>query len=158
MNKVITPKEAIDISSKLHEEDKIIVLTGGCFDVLHFGHISFLKKAKNIGDILFLLLESDQSVKIKKGNERPVNNQKNRASNLAKYKFVDYVIMLPKLEKNEEYDRLVTQIRPDIIASTKNDPNSVHKRRQAKLVGAEYKEVIERILNLSTTSLLKGKS
>ncbi|KKP96200.1 MAG: hypothetical protein A2152_00320 [Candidatus Levybacteria bacterium RBG_16_35_6] len=158
MNKVITPKEAIDISSKLRSEDKIIVLTGGCFDVLHFGHISFLKNAKNIGDKIFLLLESDGSVKIKKGKDRPVNNQKNRANNLARYKFVDYVIMLPKLEKNEEYDRLVTQIRPDVIASTKNDPNSAHKRRQAKLVGAEYKEVIERISNLSTTSLLKGKS
>ena len=158
MNKVITPKEAVNISSKLRREDKIIVLAGGCFDVLHFGHISFLKKAKNIGDKLFLLLESDESVKIKKGKDRPVNNQKNRANNLAKLKFVDYVIMLPKLEKNEEYDRLVTQIRPDVIASTKNDPNSVHKRRQAKLVEAIYIEVIRRLSNLSTTSLLKGKS
>lgn len=155
--KILTPAESIQIAKQVKLEGKKIILVGGCFDILHFGHISFLKKAKKTGDTLFVLLEGDESVKRKKGSNRPINKQTIRTLNLKKLYFIDYIILLPLMTKNEEYDRLVTQIKPDIIASTENDPNSAHKRRQAELVGGKYIEVIKRIPHFSTSSAIKEK-
>ncbi|MBI2420559.1 MAG: adenylyltransferase/cytidyltransferase family protein [Candidatus Levybacteria bacterium] len=157
MNKILNPKQAIDIAKRLNKQNNTIILAGGCFDVLHFGHEEFLKNAKKQADFLFVFLESDESVKIKKGKGRPINSQNLRAKNLAKFSFVDFVILLPLMTKNEEYDRLVTQIEPDIIATTEKDPNSVHSIRQARLIKGKVRNVIKRIPGLSTTNLVNGE-
>lgn len=131
-----------------------IVLVGGCFDVLHPGHIIFLEKAKKAGDRLVVLLESDGKIKKLKGLSRPVHNQKERALVLKALKFVDQVISLPHLETETAYDEYVAKIKPDIIAVTSGDPQNHHKKRSAKLVGAKLKFVTKRIGNHSTTKLL----
>ena len=127
------------------------VLAGGCFDLLHPGHLSFLKKAKEQGDLLFLLLESDDMIKKSKGNNRPHQDQQIRAENLAQTQIVDYVILLPEEMDNNEYDKLVSLIKPAIIATTKGDPYRYHKERQALLVGGKVVDVIDRISNFSTS-------
>ena len=71
-----------------------VVLAGGCFDIIHLAHIKFLKLAKEKGQFLALLLESDENIKQMKGKDRPVNNQITRAENLSKLGFVDYIILL----------------------------------------------------------------
>ena len=133
---------------------EVVVLVGGCFDVLHPGHIIFLEKAKKAGDRLIVLLESDEKIKKIKGVNRPVHNQKERVLVLEALKFVDKVIQLPYLENEKDYDEIVEKINPDIIATTSADPQIHHKKRTARLVGAKLKYVTKRIGNYSTSKLL----
>lgn len=155
MKKVLTIEEATEISKKLKEQGKTIVLAGGCFDVLHIGHIIFLKNARKYGDFLFVLLESDEKIKEIKGKNRPINDQSDRAEILSSFYFVDYIILLPLFKTNIEYDNLIKAIKPVIIATTKGDKLKFHKKRQAKLVNAKVVEVIKNISNKSTTKLIK---
>lgn len=135
--------------------DKSLVLVGGCFDILHPGHSAFLNTAKKYGDLLIVLLESDQSVKERKGANRPINKASLRAHNLLEETPTNIVITLPFPFVDNDYDNLVTQIKPAIIATTKGDPFISHKVRQAKKVDAKLIEVIERLEDYSTTNTLK---
>ena len=155
MDRVIKTKEAIKISKKLRDRKKSIVLVGGCFDILHLGHIKFLKNSKNLGDMLFVLLENDESVKKLKGKDRPVNNQIERAQILSSLSIVDYVILLPQMKTDRDYDKLITQIKPAFIGATQDDPNISHKIRQAKMIDAKVKIVTKRIKSKSTTKLAR---
>lgn len=155
MNKILTVKEAIKVSKNLKLSGKTVVVSGGCFDMLHIGHIKFLEKAKQQGDYLFILLESDATVEKLKGKGRPINNQKDRASMLAALSYVDYVVILSELKTNNDYDGLVEKINPNIIATTKNDPQAVHNKRQAKKINARVSYVVNRIRNKSTTKLAR---
>lgn len=158
MNKIISSSQAIELSNQLHTQGKTIVLAGGCFDILHTGHIAFLKAAKSQGDTLLVLLESDESVTKRKGKTRPVNSQTTRAQLLTTLPFVDYVIVLQDIFKDKQYDDLVLRVKPAIIATTKNDPYKGHKQRQAKLLGTtKVSEVIKRLPQYSTSDLAKVK-
>jgi glycerol-3-phosphate cytidylyltransferase len=154
MNKILSTKEAITLSAKLHQQGKTIVLTGGCFDILHVGHIAYLEEAKKLGDLLFVFLEDDTRIKKTKGDNRPLNTQEDRAKILAALSVVDYIIMLAPITDNTVYDDLVIQIKPAIIAATQGDPNRHHKERQAKMIGAKVVDVISPIQNKSTTKLI----
>lgn len=142
---------------KLKEEigNKKIVLVGGCFDVIHLGHTTFLEKAKNKGDILIVLLESDENIKKNKGKTRPINSQKNRAILLTKLKIVDYVVRLPKIKNDEEYLKIIKKIRPTIIAVSENDENLINKKYQAKQVGAKIAKVTKLIPHQSTSRIIE---
>ncbi len=153
MNKIIDVEKAEKISKQLQKQNKIVVVSGGCFDILHIGHIRFLEKAKKEGDFLFILLEADSTVKKLKGNNRPINNQKDRASILSAISYVDFVVMLSKMSTNTDYDNLITKIHPNIIATTKNDPQAVHNERQANKINAKVSYVTNRIKNKSTSKL-----
>ncbi len=131
-----------------------IVLSGGCFDILHIGHVRFLSEAKRMGDYLVVLLESDESVKKLKGENRPVFIQRERAEMLSALGSVDLIVLLPMVEGDSDYLNIVTEIKPDIIAVTENDPHIMKKRRQAKEVGAELK-IIPLIKTFSTSELAK---
>jgi cytidyltransferase-like protein len=135
--------------------NKSLVLVGGCFDILHPGHTAFLAEAKKLGDLLIVLLESDQAVKERKGNNRPINNSQVRAKNLLGQTSTNIVITLPFPFVDADYDNLVTQIKPAIIATTKGDPYIDHKARQAKKIDAELIEVIDRLEGHSTTNSLR---
>lgn len=153
--KTINIKRAFTISNKLKRQGKTIVLAGGCFDILHKGHIFFLEEAKRQGDILILFLESDENIKIRKGNDRPINSQKYRSIVLAALSSVDYVIPLEGMTNNQEYDKLIVQIKPDIIALTEGDPGLEQREKQAKMVKAKIR-LIKKIEGKSTTNLIKN--
>ena len=155
MNKIIKIDRVLKISRELKSKGKSIVLVGGCFDILHLGHIKFLKNSKNLGDILFVLLENDESVKKLKGKDRPINNQRQRAQVLSALSTVGYVVLLPQMKTDRDYDKLITQIKPAFIATTENDPNIEHKMRQAKIINAKMKIVAKRIENKSTTKIAR---
>lgn len=155
MDKILNTNQAANIARQLHEEGKTIVLAGGCFDILHEGHLAFLKAAKHQGDVLFILLESDENVKRRKGKGRPINSAKNRAIVLSEVKSVDYVVLLSGVTKDEEYDRIMVKIKPDIVAATHGDPQILRRTKQCKMVGAKLKLVIKKIENKSTTALVK---
>lgn len=151
MAQVLNVDNIPDILQKFKNEK--VVLTGGCFDVLHPGHVIFLQKAKEAGDILVVLLESDEKIKKLKGVNRPVHTQKERAKILSALKVVDYVVLLPSLETEEEYDELIAKLKPDIIAVTKGI-DDYHHKRVSKLVGARFKYVTGIIGDYSTTKIL----
>ena len=103
--------EITELIAELKTKDKKIVFTNGCFDLLHAGHISFLEAAKTFGDTLVLGLNSDQSVKKLKGNERPINSQEDRAYILAALEVVDYVVIF---NEDTPYE-LIKSIKPDTL-------------------------------------------
>lgn len=135
-------------------ENNKVVLVGGCFDLLHYGHISFLKRAKKLGDWLVVLLESDESVKRKKGDARPIHNQEQRKEMLESLSVVDEVISLPPLHGFNDYLALVNKIHPAVIAVTEGDPKITEKQQQADKVLAQL-VVIPKIHTPSTSQLAK---
>jgi FAD synthetase len=131
-----------------------VVLVGGCFDILHYGHIHFLKEAKKLGDYLVVALESDANTKKLKGSSRPIHNQKQRREILESLNFIDQVIELPDVMEDEDYEKLVRTISPDILAVTKGDPMVEKKSAHAKKIGANLIE-IEKVKVPSTTQIAK---
>ena len=93
------------------EQGKKIVFTNGCFDILHRGHVTYLNQARDLGDLLIVGINSDESVKRLKGPERPVNMLEDRAYVLSALKSVDYVI---PFEEDTPLD-LINLIMPDIL-------------------------------------------
>lgn len=110
-NKIIPYSEIAELSQKLHQQEKKIVFTNGCFDILHCGHILYLEKAKALGDILILGLNSDASVKRLKGNNRPIVPEKERALVVAGLESVDYVCIFAQ---DTPYE-LIDLIQPDVL-------------------------------------------
>lgn len=104
-------KDNINFLKKIKEENKKIVFTNGCFDILHVGHVRYLSKAKKLGNILIVGLNSDKSVKKLKGDNRPINIFEDRAMLLSSLRFVDLVIIFE--EKTPE--NLIKKIKPDIL-------------------------------------------
>lgn len=147
----------IDQLDELKNKEEI-VLAGGCFDILHLGHVTFLEKAKKLGKNLVILLESDENIKKLKGKNRPINRQINRAKMLTKLKMVDYVIMLPELKNNQDYTDLIKKISPKIIAVSGQDEKIDDKKQQAKLVGAKIVEVTKRLKKYSTSEIIRFKA
>ena len=91
--------------------EKKIVFTNGCFDILHVGHIRYLRQAAALGDMLVVGLTSDASVRRLKGEDRPVNTEADRAELLASLEFVDYIVVF---EEDTPYE-LIKQIQPDVL-------------------------------------------
>lgn len=135
--------------------DKKSVLIGGCFDLLHFGHLTFLKKAKSKGDILIVALEPDEFIRVKKGR-RSIHNQNQRAEILAAINYVDIVIKLPLLKSDKDYANLVKMIKPAVIAITSADMQFKNKSRQAKEVGAKLEVVSNLIRGFSSQKIIKS--
>lgn len=154
MEHILNASDAHQLSTTLHQQEKKIVLVGGCFDILHVGHIALLEEAKRQSDVLIVMLESDESITEKKGEGRPLHTQLQRAHVLLALEAVDYVILLTPHMTNQEYDTLVKALQPDIIATTQNDPGWKHKKRQADQIHAELVAVTHLIENVSTSRII----
>lgn len=155
MNKIADVNQAIKLAQDLKQKNKTIILVGGCFDILHSGHIKFLNSSKGNADKLFLLLESDENIKKIKGKNRPVNSQNNRASILSSLSSVDLIIPLFGMTKGEDYDKLLHQIKPEYIAITKGDKNIQKRKEQCKKINANLIQ-IEKFDELSSTDYIKN--
>lgn len=99
------------ILDKEKKNNKIVVFTNGCFDILHRGHIRYLRKAKKFGDILVVGLNNDSSVRTIKGSNRPIIPEIERAEILASLNMVDYIVTF---SENTPYD-LIKFLKPDIL-------------------------------------------
>lgn len=136
--------------SKIDISDKKVVFTNGCFDILHLGHLRLLKKASQMGDVLVLGLNTDTSIKILKGEERPINNQNYRSEMLEYFDFIDYIILF----ENETPLELIIKLKPDILVKGgdyKEEEIVGHefiKRNKGKVV------VFDLLEGLSSTSIL----
>jgi rfaE bifunctional protein nucleotidyltransferase chain/domain len=111
LNKIIKPDDISLKIQSLKKNGKKIVFTNGCFDILHAGHVRYLAAAGAEGDILIVGLNSDESVKLIKGNKRPVITQAQRAEVLAALEPVDYVTIF----NEPDPFKLICRIKPDVL-------------------------------------------
>ncbi len=110
-SKLLQADTLLKTVSDLKNSGKIVVFTNGCFDILHAGHVRYLSAAKSLGDALIVGLNSDISVKIIKGEKRPIVSQEQRAEVLAALFCVDYVALFDEPDPLN----LICAIKPDIL-------------------------------------------
>lgn len=132
-------------------EDKKIVFTNGCFDILHRGHVEYLAQAADMGDILVVGLNTDASVSRLKGPLRPVNDEHARAMVLAALRFVDAVVLF---EEDTPYE-LIKTVQPDILVKgTDYKPEDIVGYDIVMARGGEVK-TIELVKGYSTTGIIE---
>lgn len=125
------------------------IFVNGCFDIIHRGHIELFKYAKSLGDLLHVAIDSDERVKQKKGNSRPVNTQQDRLFILQSLKYIDLVYIF---DSDNELVSLIKDIKPDIMIVGSDWKNN-------KIIGSEYARELrffERIEKYSTTKLIQS--
>jgi D-beta-D-heptose 7-phosphate kinase/D-beta-D-heptose 1-phosphate adenosyltransferase len=88
-----------------------IVFTNGCFDIIHTGHTRYLEKARSFGEVLVVAINSDSSVRLIKGEKRPINPEAERSETLAALESVDYVVIF---DEPDPY-RIISELRPDVL-------------------------------------------
>lgn len=110
-NKIVNQSEIRAIVSKKRAENKLIVFTNGCFDILHAGHVNYLTTAAAQGDVLILGLNSDKSVKSIKGDKRPIINQNHRARVVAALACVDHVVIFDEPDP----ESLIKVVNPHVL-------------------------------------------
>jgi D-beta-D-heptose 7-phosphate kinase/D-beta-D-heptose 1-phosphate adenosyltransferase len=111
MNEVKSLEELKTIRENYKKEKKKVVFTNGCFDLIHAGHVDYLSKAKELGDVLIVGLNSDASVKRLKGEMRPILLEAERAFVISNLKPVDYVTIF----EEDTPGRLIAELIPDIL-------------------------------------------
>jgi len=126
-SKIIDPAELADRLRGLRSVGKRVVFTNGCFDILHIGHIRYLSAAKNEGDLLVVGLNSDRSVRLIKGKQRPIVRQDQRSEILASLQVVDYVTLFDEPDPS----KLIQLLKPSILVKGADWP-------QDKIVGADF--------------------
>ena len=151
MGQILDRKDIISTTEKLKKENKKIVFTNGCFDILHIGHVRYLKKSASFGDILIVGLNSDNSVKRLKGETRPINNEQDRAELLSELNFVDFVVIF----EEDTPDKLLDEIKPDVY--TKGADYNLETLPEAKTVLKNNGKVefINLVEGKSTTNVIK---
>jgi rfaE bifunctional protein nucleotidyltransferase chain/domain len=112
MSKIVHRSEIEAIATEKRAENKQIVFTNGCFDILHAGHVNYLAAAAAQGDLLVLGLNSDQSVKRIKGDKRPVIGENHRAQVVAALACVDYVVIFDEPDP----EALIKMVNPHVLA------------------------------------------
>ena len=112
MNKLTRLDELTEITKRLKKESKRIVFTNGCFDLLHLGHIRYLKEARRRGDILIVGLNSDNSARSLKGKDRPLVKEKDRAEILSALEAVNYIVIFDELTPKNLIDKII----PNVLA------------------------------------------
>jgi rfaE bifunctional protein nucleotidyltransferase chain/domain len=151
LEKVLSLEELLPIREHLKAEGKTLVLTNGHFDVLHVGHVDCLQRAKALGDILIVGLNSDASTRLLKGEKRPIVPQEERAQLLAALQCVDYVIIF----EERTAERLIAALRPEVYA--KGGDWAIEDLPEARAV-TEYGIQVEILLQVpsrSTTEIIE---
>ena len=111
MSRVLNSETLAASINKYRSENKKVVFTNGCFDLLHIGHVTYLEEAKKLGDVLIVGINTDESVKKLKGPTRPIQNENDRSEILAALKSVDHTILFGE----ETPLDLIKQIKPDVL-------------------------------------------
>jgi D-beta-D-heptose 7-phosphate kinase/D-beta-D-heptose 1-phosphate adenosyltransferase len=143
--------EIAAISKNLKNEGARIVFTNGCFDILHLGHVRYLREAKKLGDILIIGLNNDASVKALKGPDRPYVSEMERAEILASLECVDYVTLFHELRP----DHLIKMIKPHIhVKGGDYKATELPERKLVESLGGRV-VVIPPIKGRSTTNIVK---
>ncbi len=148
---ILTREQAIELARRLRREGKRIVLANGVFDLLHRGHLLYLQEAKKFGDVLFVAVNSDSSVRKIKGEARPILDQEERLALVEALKPVDYAFLF----EEEDVRRIILEMKPDFHAKGGDyTPETVPERDVAVKVGTRTVIAGQGKLN-STTDIIK---
>lgn len=132
-------------------QQKRIVFTNGCFDILHLGHVDYLAKASDLGDILVIGLNTDASVSRIKGPDRPVNDEQARARLLAALQFVDAVVLFDEATPYE----LIKKVQPDVLVKGKDYKAEEVVGYDIVTAKGGHVETIDLVEGYSTTALIE---
>ncbi|WP_457755316.1 D-glycero-beta-D-manno-heptose 1-phosphate adenylyltransferase [Thermovibrio ammonificans] len=136
-----------ELSEWLKSEGKRVVFTNGCFDILHAGHVDYLERAKSLGDVLIVGVNSDVSVRKIKGDKRPIVPEEMRVRVLLGLKAVDYVVLFDE----ETPLKVIEAVRPNVLVKGADWPLE-------KIVGREFADEVVRIpfrFDISTSKIVE---
>ena len=148
---LVTQNEIIKIVKRGQEEGKTFVVTNGCFDILHVGHVRYLQKTKEFADKLIVMLNSDKSVKAIKGDSRPINCEADRAEILSSLRCVDYVVLF---DENSPA-KLLEDIKPNVYTKGADYTLETLPERDIVIRNNIKVEFIEFVEGKSTTNVIK---
>jgi rfaE bifunctional protein nucleotidyltransferase chain/domain len=149
--KILSWKQAQNKAEALKAEHKTLVFSNGCFDILHHGHVEYLSKAADFGDKLMIGLNTDDSVRRLKGENRPVNPEASRALMLAALEFVDYVVLF---QQDTPYE-LISMVQPKVLVKGKDyKAEDVVGYDVVTAIGGRV-ETVELVEGFSTTAIIE---
>jgi len=150
--KVLTLAQATRWLASARARGRRVVATNGCFDLLHFGHVSYLQRARKLGDLLVVGLNGDRSVRELKGPGRPLVPQRQRAAVIAALACVDAVVIFPQKRAH----RFLATVRPDIyVKGGDYRPETLDARERAVLTNLGSKiRILPFVKGFSTTRLI----
>ena len=151
MGKILSRHDLQTEIDALHRQGKKIVFTNGCFDILHVGHVRYLREAKKKGDVLILALNSDRSVQAIKGDKRPIVPEEERADVMAALEAVDYVTIFEELTPLA----LIETLKPDVLIKGGDWEEEKIVGRDAVLSWGGQVAVIPEIKGASTTNIVE---
>jgi len=152
MGRVIEREKLREKVEELKREGRRIVFTNGCFDIIHLGHIRYLREAKSKGDVLIVGLNSDESVRRIKGEKRPLMPEEERAEILASLEMVDFVVLFDELVPDE----LIKLIRPDVHIKGGDyaSPDELPEAELVRSLGGEV-YIAQGVKGKSTSNLIE---
>lgn len=151
MDKILNRQILKEKLDALRKEGKKIAFTNGCFDILHVGHVRYLREAKKTADVLVLALNSDSSVRSIKGEKRPLVGEEERAEILAALEFIDFVTIFEELTPQE----LIVYLKPDVLIKGGDWPeDKVVGRDDVKKWGGRV-VLIPEVKGKSTTNIVE---
>ncbi|HPP66370.1 MAG TPA: D-glycero-beta-D-manno-heptose 1-phosphate adenylyltransferase [bacterium] len=163
-NKIKTLKELQKIVQQLRGQNKTIVFTNGCFDILHAGHLYCLEKAKQQGDVLIVALNSDRSIKKIKDKGRPIISEKHRAYLISGLSCVDYCIIFHEPTPI----KIIEAIKPDILVKGRDYKkreivgNNIIKEKKGRIIriplipGISTSLIIKKIIQIYKNGTIKN--
>lgn len=147
---VVSEEELLSEVNRLKGQGKRIVMTNGCFDILHKGHVDYLQKARALGDVLIVAVNSDKSVQKLKGPTRPIVSLENRMEVLAALGCVDFVVPFSE----ETPQRLISEVLPDILVKGGDYQVEQIAGHKEVLANGGKVEILNFVDNCSTTSIV----
>ena len=158
--KVVTFQQAQELIRRARANGLVTVLAHGVFDVIHIGHTAFLKEAKHSGDLLFVALELDESVRMNKGSSRPFNPIEERLQLMADLQSVDYVFAFDDIAPygpagSEFYNQRLKKLAPDKLALALGDTLLDIRRESAVMLGIQP-TIVKGIWREYSTTKLSG--
>ena len=128
--KILAAEQTRALGKEMHENGRKLVFTNGCFDLLHAGHVRYLQAARALGDALLVAINGDESVRVLKGEGRPLNRAEDRAELIAALECVDHVVIFPDLRATQ----LLEIVRPAIyVKGGDYTADSLHAEERAAL-------------------------
>lgn len=137
MGRIISQQELLASLSRECRGSRRIVLTNGCFDLLHPGHIHSLEQARSLGDVLVVALNSDRSVRLTKGDSRPVISESERAEVLCALAAVDYVVIFEEATPRE----LIAHLLPEVLVKGADWAGEIVGRAEVEAAGGSVVSV-----------------
>ncbi len=151
MGEIVSRSQLIDLRKKLKQQKKKIVFTNGCFDILHRGHVEYMAKAKSLGDVLVVGVNTDRSVRLLKGPRRPIVEEGDRAAVIAALGAVDFVCLFDE----ETPAELIRDLVPDVLAKGADWPiEKVVGRDTVEQAGGSVR-TIDIVPNRSTSAIIE---